>query len=280
MTEQEATRALETASALLDDAEAAMDGGNTPTCLSDAGIALQHTQQVKGEYPSIALSVDGRLQTVDEILMRAHMILGMGYAQKVFEELNQNAGKPVGGFLDLGGKILKSSMIKGGADVRKAQYHLQQAISIDSTDPWPYLGMGQTYELSGNPNAARQAYQQGLQHAQGPGDEKIRKELSKQLARLGVGPGSSAIPTGGAPDPRVVAPGYVSKSKTTAGLLGIFLGGLGIHRFYLGFTNIGIAQIIVTAVTFGFGALWGLVEGILILTGRIDKDAAGNSLVN
>ena len=33
------------------------------------------------------------------------------------------------------------------------------------------------------------------------------------------------------------------KSKMTAGLLGIFLGGLGIHNFYLGYTGKAIAQI-------------------------------------
>ena len=65
------------------------------------------------------------------------------------------------------------------------------------------------------------------------------------------------------------------KSKITAGLLGIFLGGWGIHNFYLGFTGKGIAQIIVTIVTCGIGSLWGFVEGILILTGSINTDAQG-----
>ncbi len=64
-----------------------------------------------------------------------------------------------------------------------------------------------------------------------------------------------------------------AKSKLAAGLLGIFIGGLGIHRFYLGFTGIGVAQIVVTFVTCGFGAIWGFIEGILILTGSIDRDA-------
>ncbi|MCD9624043.1 TM2 domain-containing protein [Rhabdothermincola sp. EGI L10124] len=50
-----------------------------------------------------------------------------------------------------------------------------------------------------------------------------------------------------------------------AGLLGIFLGGLGVHRFYLGYTNIGIIQIVVTVLTCGLGSIWGLVEGIMIL---------------
>ena len=69
------------------------------------------------------------------------------------------------------------------------------------------------------------------------------------------------------------------KSRLVAGLLGIFLGGLGIHRFYLGYTGIGITQIIVTCITFGWGSLWGFIEGILILVGSgITKDAKGQPL--
>jgi TM2 domain-containing membrane protein YozV len=64
------------------------------------------------------------------------------------------------------------------------------------------------------------------------------------------------------------------KSKLAAGLLGIFLGGLGIHNFYLGYIGKAIAQIILS-FCFGAGAIWGFVEGILILTGNINKDAKG-----
>ena len=70
------------------------------------------------------------------------------------------------------------------------------------------------------------------------------------------------------------------KSKMAAGLLGIFLGGWGIHNFYLGYTGKGIAQIFVTLFTCGFGAIWGLIEGIMILTGSINTDAEGNPLVD
>ena len=64
------------------------------------------------------------------------------------------------------------------------------------------------------------------------------------------------------------------KSKLTAGLLGIFLGGLGVHNFYLGYIGKGIAQICLS-LCFGAGAIWGFIEGILILTGNISKDAKG-----
>ncbi|MCX6538076.1 MAG: TM2 domain-containing protein [Acidobacteria bacterium] len=71
-----------------------------------------------------------------------------------------------------------------------------------------------------------------------------------------------------------------AKSKVAAGVLGILLGGLGVHRFYLGFVGIGILQIIVTLITCGLGAIWGFVEGILILTGSMNQDARGNLLVD
>ena len=68
------------------------------------------------------------------------------------------------------------------------------------------------------------------------------------------------------------------KSKMAAGLLGVFLGAWGVHRFYLGYTGIGIAQIAVTIVTCGIGGIWGFIEGILILTGSMNTDAQGRIL--
>jgi len=64
------------------------------------------------------------------------------------------------------------------------------------------------------------------------------------------------------------------KSKIAAGLLGVFLGGVGAHNFYLGFTGKAVAQIVLS-MCLGIGAIWGFIEGILILCGKIDKDAKG-----
>lgn len=71
-----------------------------------------------------------------------------------------------------------------------------------------------------------------------------------------------------------------AKSKVVAGLLGILVGGFGVHRFYLGYTSIGIAQIAVTILTCGLGAIWGLVEGVMILVGseQFRVDATGRPL--
>ncbi len=73
--------------------------------------------------------------------------------------------------------------------------------------------------------------------------------------------------------------GVGEKSKIVAGVLGIVVGWLGVHRFYLGYIGIGVAQIVVTLVTAGLGGLWGFIEGILILTGSyLQKDAKGRPL--
>ena len=53
--------------------------------------------------------------------------------------------------------------------------------------------------------------------------------------------------------------------KIPAGILGILLGGLGIHKFYLGYTKEGIIQLILGFVC-GIGAIIGLIEGIIYLT--------------
>lgn len=73
-----------------------------------------------------------------------------------------------------------------------------------------------------------------------------------------------------------------AKSKMAAGLLGIFLGAFGVHNFYLGFTGKAVAQLLITILSCGMlsfaSGIWGLIEGILILTGSISVDANGNPL--
>lgn len=60
------------------------------------------------------------------------------------------------------------------------------------------------------------------------------------------------------------------KSKVAAGVLAILLGTFGIHNFYLGQTGKGVAQLLITVLSCGalavVSSIWGIVEGILILT--------------
>lgn len=55
------------------------------------------------------------------------------------------------------------------------------------------------------------------------------------------------------------------KSKTTALILSILLGELGIDRFYLGYVGLGILKLITAG---GFG-IWWLIDLILIATGKM-----------
>ena len=53
--------------------------------------------------------------------------------------------------------------------------------------------------------------------------------------------------------------------KLAAGLLAILIGGLGIHKFILGYTKEGIIQFFLSFLC-GLGALIGIVEGVIYLT--------------
>jgi TM2 domain-containing membrane protein YozV len=56
----------------------------------------------------------------------------------------------------------------------------------------------------------------------------------------------------------------VENKKVMAGILAILLGGLGVHKFVLGYTKEGIIQLVIGFC--GIGYVIGLVEGIIYLT--------------
>ena len=64
-----------------------------------------------------------------------------------------------------------------------------------------------------------------------------------------------------------------------AAVLGLILGGLGIHNFYLGYSSKGFIQIVLFfmgIISFGLttfiSVIWGIVDALLILTGSIERD--------
>lgn len=61
-------------------------------------------------------------------------------------------------------------------------------------------------------------------------------------------------------------PPDVNSKKILCGLMGILLGGWGIHRFILGDVPGGIWRIVISLVTCGVGGIIGFIEGILYLT--------------
>ena len=75
-----------------------------------------------------------------------------------------------------------------------------------------------------------------------------------------------------------------AKSRLAAGLLGIFVGALGIHNFYLGYNGKAVAQLLMTVLSCGMlsvaSSIWGLIEGIFYLVEKegYTTDAKGNPL--
>jgi TM2 domain-containing membrane protein YozV len=70
------------------------------------------------------------------------------------------------------------------------------------------------------------------------------------------------------------------KSKVVAGLLQLLglLGLVGIGRIYLGYTGLGVAQLVVGLITCGIGAvIWGIIDAILLLTDKV-RDPEGRPL--
>ena len=81
----------------------------------------------------------------------------------------------------------------------------------------------------------------------------------------------------------------LTRSRVAAGLLGVFLGGLGLHRLYLGYWRRGLTMLAITVIggffTLGLAAIvmgvWGFAEGLLYLSvrrGRFSRDAHGRPL--
>lgn len=64
-------------------------------------------------------------------------------------------------------------------------------------------------------------------------------------------------------------PEDIGSKKMVAGILGILIGGLGIHKFYLGFTTAGVIMILLACT--GVSGIIGLIEGIIYLT-KSDED--------
>ena len=93
-----------------------------------------------------------------------------------------------------------------------------------------------------------------------PADAQFCAKCGKRNVTLASEPSApSVIP---APAPGDYTPG--AKSRITAGILGILLGGIGVHKFYLNKVGLGILYLVFfwTAIP----AIIGLVEGIIYLT--------------
>jgi len=99
----------------------------------------------------------------------------------------------------------------------------------------------------------------------GKGRRRVRKVVKKPQAAPAV-PAPSTVEDAAEIE-------QSSKSKVVAGLLGIFLGAYGVHRFYLGYTGLGLIMLF----TLGGCGIWSLIDAILVFLGKV-PDVHGRPL--
>lgn len=92
----------------------------------------------------------------------------------------------------------------------------------------------------------QQSQPQGTYYAQQPQPQVIIQQAAPQQVYM----------TG-------INPSWPIKSKVAAGILGIFLGGIGVHKFYLGKVGMGILYLCFCWT--GIPAIVGFIEGIIYL---------------
>lgn len=144
----------------------------------------------------------------------------------------------------------------------------------------PFARNASAQDPFGQPSSAADPFGQEQQSwAPAPGSGASASDPFGQGAAGYGTPGAGQGPAFGTGGPM---PQGAPQSRVLVGLLGIFLGGFGVHRFLLGYTTIGIIQIVVTVLTCGVGALWGFVEGIMVLakSPSFERDAHGRPLAD
>ena len=107
----------------------------------------------------------------------------------------------------------------------------------------------------------------------GSQDWKPLGSLPEFAANLKPPPVSAASP------PTITPPSSTSNprasNKIAAGIFGILLGSLGVHKFILGYTGAGLIMLLVTFLTCGIGGcvmhVIGLIEGIIYLCKSDDE---------
>ncbi|MBB1243020.1 TM2 domain-containing protein [Streptomyces durbertensis] len=153
-----------------------------------------------------------------------------------------------------------------------------------SQPPNPYGPAGQPGQ---NPYGQQQG-QPGYGYPQQPAQNPYGQPGPGQPGQPGVGqPGQpqygypqAPMPPQGGYDPNAphgydqYGRPYSEKSRIIAGVLQLFLGGLGVGRFYTGHIGIGVAQLL----TCGGLGIWALIDGIMFLVKDDSTDSEGRIL--
>ena len=115
--------------------------------------------------------------------------------------------------------------------------------------------------------AENRANGQTLAQAEGTQDWKPLSSFSEFAADLKPPPIPATAPQTTSPPPPAHDPR--ASNKIPAGVCGILLGSLGVHKFILGYTGAGLVMLLVTVLTCGLAYpvmhIIGLIEGIIYL---------------
>jgi TM2 domain-containing membrane protein YozV len=115
--------------------------------------------------------------------------------------------------------------------------------------------------------AENRANAQTLAQADGTQEWKPLGSFAEFASDLKPPPVSASAPPTITPPPPAADPR--ASNKIPAGICGILLGGLGVHKFILGFTGAGLVMLLITLLTCGLAYplmhLIGLIEGIIYL---------------
>ncbi len=115
--------------------------------------------------------------------------------------------------------------------------------------------------------AENRANAQTLAQAEGLPDWKPLGSFPEFAADLKPPPAAAVPPPTLSPPPPAIVPR--ASNKIPAGICGILLGGLGVHKFILGYTGAGLIMLLVTLLTCGIAYplthVIGLIEGIIYL---------------
>jgi hypothetical protein len=145
-------------------------------------------------------------------------------------------------------------------------------------EPYPQGGYG--YPPPPGPGQAGQ--QPGYGYPPPPGPGQAGEQPYGQQPGYGYPPpGAPGMPPGAFPGDPMAPYGYdpygrpySEKSRIVAGVLQLFLGSLGIGRFYTGHVGMAIGQLF----TCGGLGIWALVDGIILLTSNGATDSDGRVL--
>jgi TM2 domain-containing membrane protein YozV len=118
--------------------------------------------------------------------------------------------------------------------------------------------------------------------AEGSTDWRPLADIPEFHPSLGL-PGNVPPPVSPPVQPRAVTRPPGADKKIAAGICGILLGPLGIHKFILGYTGEGVAMLLISVLTCGIGAIpmriISLIEGIVYLT-KSDEEFVNTYVIN